>query len=67
MPDPAQYSSEEEFMSACVPTMMDEGRDQDHAVAACSSVLIEKFAVLSHWMCWRWRDGGSRSCAGGID
>ena len=34
-PDPANYDSESEFMSACVPMMTDEGRDHDQAVAAC--------------------------------
>lgn len=35
MPNPANYDNQDDWMAACVPTMMDEGRDQDQAVAAC--------------------------------
>src|SRR5688572_5209983 len=42
MPDPSNYSSEDEWMEACVPTMVDEGRDQDQAVAACLNMWRER-------------------------
>jgi HK97 family phage prohead protease len=45
MPDPAGYASEDEWMAACVPTMMDEGRDQDQAVAACLQMWRDKAAL----------------------
>ena len=35
MPDPMEYESEAEWMKVCVPKMIDEGREQDQAVAAC--------------------------------
>ena len=42
MPDPAEYESEEEFMGACVPKMVEEGKDQDQAVAACAAMWAKK-------------------------
>jgi hypothetical protein len=36
MPDPANYESEDTWMAACVPTMLDEGAEQEQAVAALS-------------------------------
>lgn len=45
MPDPANYSSQDEWMGACVPMMMDEGKPQDQAVAACSQMWADKSAV----------------------
>lgn len=42
MPSPSAYDTEEAWMAACVPTMMDEGRDQDQAVAACLSMWRER-------------------------
>ena len=35
MPDPSNYDNEDDWMAACVPTAMDEGREQDQAVAMC--------------------------------
>lgn len=35
MPDPEAYESENDFMEACVSTAMEEGREQDQAVAMC--------------------------------
>lgn len=42
MPDPNEYSSEKEFMAACVPKRMDEGNEQDQAVAVCMSMWEKK-------------------------
>src|SRR5688572_936963 len=42
MPDPSSYDNEDEWMEACVPTMVDEGRDQDQAVAACLNMWRER-------------------------
>lgn len=44
MPNPSEYESEDEFMKACVPMVMDEGKEQDQAVAVCLS---------------KWREGKS--------
>ena len=41
MPDPKDYEKEEDFMGACVPTMMQEGKDKDQAAAACTSMWKE--------------------------
>jgi hypothetical protein len=38
MPDVGRYKTEQAWMSACVPSMIDEGRKQDQAVAACLSM-----------------------------
>jgi len=35
MPDPEKYETEDEFMEACVPMAVDEGMEQDQAVAVC--------------------------------
>ena len=45
MPDPASYADEDEFMAACVPQLMDEGREQDQAVAACLNMWRERSAA----------------------
>jgi len=42
MPEPSNYDNESDWMSACVPKMIDEGREQDQAVAACMSMWREK-------------------------
>ena len=47
MPDPNEYSSEKEFMAACVPRMMDEGKEQDQAVAACISMWERKSVTVT--------------------
>ena len=38
MPNPGDYESEKEWMSACVPTRKEEGDAQDEAVATCLSI-----------------------------
>jgi HK97 family phage prohead protease len=38
MPDIADYDDEDEWMADCVAAMMDEGRPQDQAIAACASM-----------------------------
>jgi hypothetical protein len=35
MPDVGKYETEDDWMGACVPKMVDEGKSQDQAVAAC--------------------------------
>lgn len=42
MPDPANYSSEDEWMAACVPAVIDEGKPQDQAVAQCMQMWADK-------------------------
>jgi hypothetical protein len=42
MPDPKKYDSEEKWMAACVPTMLDEGKKQEQAVAACLNMWRNK-------------------------
>lgn len=38
MPNPANYDNREEWMAACIPIAMEEGRERDQAVAMCSSM-----------------------------
>lgn len=38
MPDPAGYTDKDEFMEACIPKVMEEGKDQDQAVAQCNGM-----------------------------
>ena len=40
--DPGDYSTESEFMHACVSEMVDGGHAQDQAVAACINIWNEK-------------------------
>jgi HK97 family phage major capsid protein len=42
MPNVADYENEKEWMGACVPKMMDEGKDNDQAAAACMSMWERK-------------------------
>ena len=42
MPDPNEYDKEDEFMSACISKAVDEGKDQDQAVAMCSTMWADK-------------------------
>jgi HK97 family phage major capsid protein len=42
MPDVSKYTDEKEWMGACVPKMMGEGKDNDQAVAACMSMWEHK-------------------------
>lgn len=48
MPNVGNYNNEDDWMAACVPAMIEEGRDQDQAVAACLNM-------------WRERDSGKRN------
>ena len=41
---PSAGESESDFMSRCVPAMIDEGKDQDQAVAVCISMYEEGFS-----------------------
>lgn len=38
MPDPTDYDTRDDWMEACVPTRIEEGDDQDQAVAVCSEI-----------------------------
>ena len=38
MPDVADYDNQEDWMEACVPTRIEEGDEQDQAVAVCISI-----------------------------
>jgi hypothetical protein len=42
MPDPADFDNQEKWMNACVPVMVGEGKPQEQAVAACSSMWMMK-------------------------
>lgn len=42
MPNVADYDNEQDWMSACVPKLMDEGREQDQAVAACMTMWRDR-------------------------
>lgn len=42
MPNPMDYDDKDEWMKACVPKMMDEGKDNDQAVAACMNMWEER-------------------------
>ena len=42
MPDPNEYQDESEWMKVCVPKMIEEGKEQDQAVAACMSMWKDK-------------------------
>ena len=37
-PDPSNFSSRRSWMEECVPQLIDEGNDQDQAVAICSNM-----------------------------
>lgn len=38
MPNVGDFDNEQDWMGACVPAMMDEGKPQDQAVAACMNI-----------------------------
>jgi HK97 family phage prohead protease len=38
MPNVSDYDNEQDWMHACVPAMLDEGKPQDQAVAACMNI-----------------------------
>jgi len=42
MPDPTNYDNESDWMSACVPAVMDEGRTNEQAVAQCLNMWSNK-------------------------
>lgn len=42
MPNVSDYSNQDDWMGACVPKMMEEGKDQDQASAACMSMWAGK-------------------------
>ena len=46
MPNPNSYDTREAFMEACVPMRIEEGDDQDRAVAVCSSMWDNKSEVF---------------------
>jgi hypothetical protein len=45
MPDVAEYDNEDEWMEECVSQRMDEGDEQDRAVAACLNIWRNKSAA----------------------
>jgi hypothetical protein len=42
MPTPKKGQSEKDFLKVCIPQMIDEGKEQDQAVAICFSIYREK-------------------------
>lgn len=42
MPDVNDYDNESDWMGACVPKMMEEGKDKDQALAACMEMWKDK-------------------------
>lgn len=46
MPDPSNYDDHDSWMAACVPALIGEGREQDQAVAICSSMWSNKSAEV---------------------
>ena len=46
MPDPSNYESEDEWMAACVPAVIDEGKPRDQAVAQCLNMWRERDKAL---------------------
>ena len=42
MPEVSNYETEKEWMAACVPVRIDEGNEQDQAVAACLNIWRNK-------------------------
>jgi HK97 family phage major capsid protein len=47
MPDPNEYTTEKEFMAACVPKRIEEGDKQDQAVAVCMSMWEKKSVTVT--------------------
>jgi len=45
MPEPSNYNSEDEWMAACVPVRIEEGDENDQAVAVCLSMWRNKSAA----------------------
>ena len=46
MPEVASYDNEKDWMAACVPTRIDEGNEQEQAVAACLNIWREAHKSL---------------------
>ena len=42
MPTPSDNETREEWMARCVPVLVNEGNEQDQAVAICSSMWDDK-------------------------
>lgn len=42
MPTPKDGESEKEFMARCIPQLIDEGKEQDQAVAICYSLYEQE-------------------------
>src|SRR5512139_317908 len=42
MPNVSNYDNEQDWMAACVPAMLDEGKPQEQAVAACLTMWRER-------------------------
>lgn len=45
MPNPSDYDNMDDFMGACVPMRVQEGDEQDQAVAVCMSMWSEKMSA----------------------
>ena len=41
MPKPKEGESKEDFMERCIPILIDEGKNQDQAMAICYSIWEE--------------------------
>jgi len=50
MPNPNDYETQDDFMSACVPERVAEGDERDQAVAACMSMWRDKGKSLNTWV-----------------
>lgn len=42
MPNPAEFTNQDEWMKVCVPRLMDEGKDNSQAVGACVGMWNDK-------------------------
>lgn len=42
MPTPRASENEQEFISRCIPIIIDEGKEQEQAAAICYSIWSEK-------------------------
>jgi hypothetical protein len=42
MPNPNEFDNQEDWMQACIPAMIEEGKERDQAVAACASMWEER-------------------------
>lgn len=52
MPDPADFDSKDDFVSACIGEKVDEGVDHDEAVGACNAIWEDHVSTNS-------KDGGA--------